>query len=138
MIRYRLQCAHAHEFEAWFASSASYDAQAAGGHITCPECNSREVGKSIMAPNVAPRTRGEVAEDEAPARYRNLVREVRRALVSGSEDVGARFPEEARKIHYREVEQRAIRGTASPEEARALVEEGVEIMALPRLPEDAN
>jgi hypothetical protein len=140
VIRYRLQCAHAHEFEAWFASSASYDAQAAGGHITCPECNSREVGKSIMAPNVAPRTRGDVAipDDEAPARYRNLVREVRRALVSGSEDVGARFPEEARKIHYREVEQRVIRGTASPEEARALVEEGVEIMALPRLPEDAN
>ncbi|KAB2943905.1 MAG: DUF1178 family protein [Hyphomicrobium sp.] len=140
MIRYRLQCAHAHEFEAWFASSASYDAQAAGGHITCPECNSREVGKSIMAPNVALRARGEVAipDDEAPARYRNLVREVRRVLVSGSEDVGARFPEEARKIHYREVEQRAIRGTASPDEARALVEEGVEIMALPRLPEDAN
>lgn len=140
MIKYRLQCTHGHEFEGWFASSASYDAQVAAGQLTCPECNSREVGKSIMAPNVAVRTRSDAAvpDDEAPSRYRNLVREVTRVLAAASEDVGARFPEEARKIHYREVAQRAIRGTASLNEARALVEEGVEIMALPRMPEDTN
>lgn len=136
MIKYRLQCAHSHEFEAWFASGASYDAQVAGGQIACPECGSRDVGKSIMAPNVAVKSHG--WDDDAPARYRNLIREVTRALAVSSEDVGDRFPEEARKIHYREVEQRAIRGTASSDEARALVEEGVEIMALPRLPEDTN
>ena len=140
MIKYRLQCTHGHEFEGWFASSASYDAQVAAGQLTCPECNSREVGKSIMAPNVAVRTRSDVAvpDDEVPARYRNLVREAARVMTATSEDVGARFPEEARKIHYREVEQRTIRGTASMDEVRALVEEGVEIMALPRLPEDTN
>jgi hypothetical protein len=140
VIKYRLQCMHGHEFEGWFASSASYDAQVASGQLTCPECNSREVGKSIMAPNVATRDLADVAavDDDAPARYRNLVREVTRALAKSSEDVGPRFPEEARKIHYREVEQRAIRGTASLDEARALVEEGVEIMAMPRLPEDTN
>ncbi|MBC7830904.1 MAG: DUF1178 family protein [Hyphomicrobium sp.] len=140
MIKYRLQCMHGHEFEGWFASSASYDAQVAVGQLTCPECNSREVGKSIMAPNVATRVLADAAavDDDAPARYRNLVREVTRALTKSSEDVGPRFPEEARKIHYREVEQRAIRGTASLDEARALVEEGVEIMAMPRLPEDTN
>ncbi len=140
MIKYCLQCTHGHEFEGWFASSASYDAQVAAGQLTCPECNSREVGKSIMAPNVAVRTRSDVAvpDDETPARYRNLVREVARVLTAASEDVGARFPEEARKIHYREVQQRAIRGTASLDEARELVEEGVEIMALPRMPEDTN
>ena len=139
MIKYRLQCTHGHEFEGWFASSASYDAQVDAGQLTCPECNSREVGKSIMAPNVAVRTRSDaVPDDEAPARYRNLVREVARVLTAASEDVGARFPEEARKIHYREVQQRAIRGTASLDEARELVEEGVEIMALPRMPEDTN
>lgn len=136
MIKYRLQCAHGHEFEAWFASSTSYDSQAGAGQITCPECNSRDVGKSVMAPNVALRARA--SEDDAPARYRNLVREVTKALMTGSEDVGDRFPEEARKIHYQEVEQRAIRGTASLDEARALVEEGVEIMALPRVPEETN
>ena len=135
MIKYRLQCANGHEFEGWFASSASYDSQVESGQLTCPECNSREVGKSIMAPNVATRA---VADDDMPARYRNLVREVTRVMTTSSEDVGARFPEEARKIHYREVEQRAIRGTASLDEAHALVEEGVEIMALPRLPEDTN
>ncbi|MEO8420995.1 MAG: DUF1178 family protein [Hyphomicrobium sp.] len=139
MIKYRLQCTHGHEFEGWFASSASYDSQVEAGQLTCPECNSREVGKSIMAPNVATRARPDgPAEDDVPFRYRNLVREVTRVLTTSSEDVGARFPEEARKIHYREVEQRAIRGTASLDEARALVEEGVEIMALPRLPEDTN
>jgi hypothetical protein len=139
VIKYRLQCAHSHEFEGWFASSGSYDSQVEAGQLTCPECNSREVGKSIMAPNVATRARPDgVTDDDMPARYRNLVREVARVITTSSEDVGARFPEEARKIHYREVEQRAIRGTASLDEARALVEEGVEIMALPRLPQDTN
>ena len=138
MIKYRLQCANGHEFEGWFASSASYDSQVESGQLTCPECNSREVGKSIMAPNVATSARRMASDDDMPARYRNLVREVARVMTTSSEDVGARFPEEARKIHYREVEQRAIRGTASLDEARALVEEGVEIMALPRLPEDTN
>jgi len=136
VIKYRLQCAQGHEFEAWFASGASYDAQADAGQIACPQCDSREVGKSIMAPNIAVKSRNQ--DDDSPARYRNLVREVARALSANSEDVGDRFPEEARKIHYREVEQRAIRGIASPDEARALVDEGVEIMAIPRLPEDTN
>jgi hypothetical protein len=140
VIKYRLQCTHGHEFEGWFASSASYDAQVEAGQLTCPECNSSNVGKSIMAPNLALRTDVEVtlADDDMPARYRNLVREAARVMTATSEDVGARFPEEARKIHYREVEQRTIRGTASMDEVRALVEEGVEIMALPRLPEDTN
>jgi hypothetical protein len=136
VIKYRLQCAHGHEFEAWFASGQSYDAQAATGRIVCPECDSTDVGKSVMAPNIALRARA--LEDEAPARYRNLVREVAKAVAANSEDVGERFPEEARKIHYREVEQRAIRGTASQDEARALVEEGVEIIVLPRVPEETN
>lgn len=136
MIKYRLHCSEDHEFEAWFASSGSYEVQVATGQVCCPECDSRDVSKSIMAPNVSVRSRAH--DDEMPARYRNLVREVAKAIVAGTEDVGDRFPEEARKIHYREVEQRAIRGVASPDEARSLVEEGVEIMALPRLPEEAN
>jgi len=71
-------------------------------------------------------------------RYRNLVRQVRKLLVEGSEDVGDSFPEEARKIHYREVAARSIVGTASYDEARELIEEGVEILPVPRLPEDTN
>ncbi len=95
MIKYRLQCTHAHEFEAWFASSTSYDGQIAAGHITCPECNSREVGKSIMAPHVAVRASADTShgDDDAPSRYRNLVREVSRVVAAASEDVGPRFPE---------------------------------------------
>ena len=138
MIKYRLQCANGHEFEGWFASSASYDSQVESGQLTCPECNSREVGKSIMAPNVATRARPTAPTTTCRPVTATSCARLRGCMTTSSEDVGARFPEEARKIHYREVEQRAIRGTASLDEARALVEEGVEIMALPRLPEDTN
>ena len=140
MIRYRLQCGHAHEFEAWFPSGDSYEAQAAAARIACPECGTRKVSKAIMAPNVAAaRSRDEPpAAPGAPASYRDLVREVRRVLVASSEDVGERFPEEARRIHYREAKARAICGTACLDDARALMEEGIEIVPLPRVRDDAN
>ncbi|MBI1648671.1 DUF1178 family protein [Hyphomicrobium sulfonivorans] len=141
MIRYSLRCAGDHEFEAWFASSASYDAQAAAGDVVCPVCASRKVEKSIMAPNVA--VSGRSAEMPSPnedtaAKVRALMREVRQMVEAQSENVGDRFPDEARAIHYREVEQRAIRGTASADEVRSLLEEGIAIVPLPDLPEEAN
>jgi hypothetical protein len=140
VIRYRLQCGRAHEFEAWFPSSDSYEAQATAARIVCPECGTRKVSKAIMAPNVAAaRSRSEPpTAPGAPANYADLAREVRRVLVASSEDVGERFPEEARRIHYREARARAICGTACLEEARALVEEGIEIVPLPRVRGDAN
>ncbi len=111
--------------------------------IFCPECGDRDVGKAIMAPNVAVRDR---AGDEADAseamleepQATEMLREVQRSLIAAAEDVGASFPEEARKIHYGEVEARGIRGTASGDEVRTLLEEGITIVALPPLPEDAD
>ncbi len=140
MIKYRLQCAKGHEFEAWFSSSAAYDAQAKGQQVCCPECDGREVVKAVMAPNVALRGAAEnagSAHGKVPTVV-HLLREFRRALLANAEDVGRRFPEEARKIHYGEAEPRGIAGTASGEEARALIEEGIEILMLPPLPEEAN
>ncbi len=139
MIKYRLQCAKGHEFEAWFASSTAYDAQAKGQQVCCPECDGREVVKAVMSPNVAVRGATESAKGatQIPTVV-NRLREFRRALLANAEDVGQRFPEEARKIHYGEAEPRGIAGTASGEEARALLEEGIEILMLPPLPEEAN
>jgi hypothetical protein len=140
MIKYRLQCAKGHEFEAWFSSSTAYDAQARSQQVCCPECDGHEVIKAVMAPNVALRgaaERASSAAQKAPT-MAHVLREFRRALLANSEDVGQRFPEEARKIHYGEAEPRGIAGTASGEEAQALIEEGIEILMLPPLPEEAN
>jgi hypothetical protein len=140
VIRYRLHCIKGHEFEAWFSSSAAYDAQAQSQQVCCPECDGREVVKAVMAPNVALRgveSGAADAQDKVPTVV-HLMREVRRALLANAVDVGQRFPEEARKIHYGEAPPRGIAGTASGEEARALIEEGIEILMLPPLPEEAN
>lgn len=141
MIRYRLRCALAHEFEAWFASSDSFEVQAGDRNICCPQCGSHDVGKAIMAPNVANRDRIEPDPPQGPDGHPpavEVLREVHRTLLAGVEDVGARFPEEARKIHYGEVEARGIRGTASNEDVRSLLDEGIAVIAVPFLPEDAN
>jgi hypothetical protein len=140
VIKYRLHCAEGHEFEAWFASSAAYDAQAQGQQVCCPECDGREVMKAVMAPNVALRRAAESAgeaQGNVPTVV-HLLREFRRAVLANAEDVGLRFPEEARKIHYGEAKARGISGTASGEDAQALIEEGIEILMLPPLPEEAN
>jgi hypothetical protein len=140
VIKYRLQCAKGHEFEAWFSSSTAYDAQAKGEQVCCPECDGHEVVKAVMAPNVALRGAAESASgmaQQAPT-VAHVLREFRRALLANAEDVGQRFPEEARKIHYGEAASRGIAGTASGEEAQALIEEGIEILMLPPLPEEAN
>jgi hypothetical protein len=138
-----LRCALAHEFEAWFASSESYEAQAASRQVRCPECGDLDIGKAIMAPNVAVRDRSghqqpSLEVTNAREQIVAAMREVRRSLAAAAEDVGARFPEEARKIHYGETAARGIRGTASGDEVRTLLDEGISVIALPPLPEDTN
>jgi hypothetical protein len=164
MIKYRLQCDESHVFDAWFSSSAGYDSQAARGLVTCPNCGSAKVEKTLMAPNVALKAAGEPAprrddgpregesepqdrqqmvalpppQTEAQARMLALMRRVRDEVLSKAENVGPRFVEEARKIHLDEAPARGIYGQATLEDARALIEEGIEVMPLPVLPEDRN
>ena len=150
MIRYSLVCEAGHGFESWFPASDSYDAQVARGLVTCPVCDSSKVGKALMRPSVArtDRDRRPVPQPqpEAPVtlvaeperQVRAMLRALKEHVVANSEHVGPRFPEEARKIHYGEAEGRAIYGEASPDEARALIEEGIEVAALPVLPDDRN
>jgi len=142
VIKYTLSCDNAHSFEGWFSSSADFDRQADLGLVSCPVCGSVAVGKELMAPSVSTARRKDEAKvlmmdqarKEAVAKIRELVTSIR----ENSEDVGNRFPEEARKIHYGEAEQRGLIGQATIDEARALLEEGIEIAALPVLPDDVN
>lgn len=141
MIRYSLICENAHEFEGWFSESADFDRQVASGFLTCPVCNSGSISKSLMAPSVSTARKKDeqvVAMDTARREAFVKLKEAVAAIKANSEDVGTRFPEEARKIHYGEAEARGIIGQATPDEAQSLVDEGIEIAALPVLPEDVN
>jgi hypothetical protein len=160
MIRYTLVCAEGHQFESWFADSAAYDKQAKRKLVTCPHCGSAKVEKAIMAPRLsAARKKGRAlieAEASSPAletppapapvamvspqeqAFRAKLKELRDHLTKNADNVGAKFPEEARKMHYGEAEHRSIYGVASPEEARDLAEEGIEFHPLPVLPEERN
>jgi hypothetical protein len=131
MIVYQLACAHEHYFEGWFASPEACEQQASAGRLQCPACASLEVRKLPAAPHV--RTTGASVNEE---RLRAMVRAealeaVRKLIVANTEDVGRRFPEVARRIHYREEDERAIRGRATRAEADALREEGIETFVVP-------
>jgi len=149
MIVFDLKCRREHVFEAWFKSGGAYDAQRAAGKIACPECGDVKITKAPMAPRVA-RGRMEAeapiaaeGDDKAaaqavmPASPRQMLERMRREIEARCENVGNRFAEEARKIHYGEVERRDIFGQASDAEATALSEEGVKFQRLPWPREDA-
>ena len=158
MIRYTLRCERDHGFESWFQSSSAYDSQVRRKLVTCPVCNSTKVEKAIMAPQiVSKKSRDNAAPTPAPAapaettagestpllmaqerELRAKLKELRDHIVKNADNVGERFPNEARKMHYGDIEHRPIYGEASPDEARALIEEGVEVAPLPVLPDDRN
>ncbi|HMO46981.1 MAG TPA: DUF1178 family protein [Rubrivivax sp.] len=133
-----LRCANGHGFEGWFASDDEFMAQNGAGMIECPLCADRIIGRMPSAPRLnlsnprepSPAVPSVRPTDAAPPLQTQWVDAVRR-LLSQTDDVGERFPEEARRIHYGETEARGIRGQASEAERRALVEEGIEIMSLP-------
>ena len=148
MIRFSLVCENGHDFESWFAGNESYDFQIENNLVSCPHCNGLKISKAVMAPAVARGERkGEVKPEpeakqdvaligESGAEVRQMVRELHAKIVAATVDVGAAFPAEARRIHDGEAPERAIRGQASREEARALLDDGVSILPLPILPDE--
>ena len=150
MIRYNLRCDNGHAFESWFQSSSTYDSQVKRKLVTCAICGSAKVEKAIMAPQLAgakkkaentpsPADPSSTSLMMAPEReLRAKLKELRDHIVKNADNVGERFPEEARKMHYGDIEHRAIYGEASAEEAKSLIEEGVEVAPLPVLPDDRN
>lgn len=146
MIHYALICDDGHGFDSWFRDSATFEAQAARGLVACPFCQSTKIARDVMAPHVArahqkapiPAGRDWPLLDERQADLRAMIRELRATIVAATEDVGERFPDEARKMEDGEAERRAIRGRASFEEAKALLEDGIEILPLPGALNDGN
>jgi len=153
MIRYALACDKGHTFESWFQDSAAYDRQAKRGLVSCPHCGSAKVGKAIMTPRLAgAKKRAPQADATAPAaekapvavlspqekEIRAKLKELRDHLAKHADHVGPKFPEEARKMHYGEIEHRSIYGEASLDEAKSLAEEGIEFHPLPVLPDEKN
>jgi hypothetical protein len=146
MIKYRLECGKGHAFEAWFRNSADYDRQAAKGQISCPSCGSSDIAKALMAPRIATKRRAEPRQPPAAPGDRQrlqgelirVMQDIRREVEAKAENVGRRFAEEARRIHYEEAPARGIYGEATPVEAQELTEEGIVVVPLPPLPEDAN
>jgi hypothetical protein len=135
-----LRCTHGHGFEGWFASSEAFETQLASGLVECPVCGNTAIVKLLSAPRLnlgnakAPVEAAPAAPSQMPAqqlspeaRWMRAVREV----IAKTEDVGDRFAEEARKMHYGEAEERGIRGQATPEQTEALLDEGIAVMPLP-------
>ena len=158
MILYSLVCHKGHDFESWFPDSAGYDKQVKRGLVSCPLCGSAKVEKAIMAPRLARKDKSTPimapAEESAPAaaeattpvamispqerEFRAKLKELRDHLTANADNVGKKFPEEARKMHYGEIEHRSIFGEASPQDAKDLHEEGIEFHPLPALPDERN
>ncbi|MEP6839009.1 MAG: DUF1178 family protein [Bradyrhizobium sp.] len=160
MIRYNLRCEKGHSFESWFQSSSAYESQEKRRLVSCPACGSVKVERAIMAPQIVSKkgrdkAPASVETTDAPAtqatsqestpllmaqelELRAKIKELRDHIVKNADNVGERFPNEARKMHYGDIEHRPIYGEASPEEARSLIDEGVEVSPLPVLPDDRN
>ena len=134
MIKYTLICDSDHEFEVWFSKSSDFDEQAPKGLIECPFCGSMKVEKGIMAPNVSTsRKKDNIAEQQKQAMQmmNKAAAKIRKEIEESCDYVGGKFADEARAIHYGEKPERAIYGEASPKEAAALHDEGVDIAPLP-------
>ncbi len=144
MIKFSLQCENGHEFESWFSDSEAFNAQSEKHLISCPLCTSTNIKKALMTPNISKKKSNKLSDFPAP----ELASKRREALALASQfverikkitdDVGDKFPEEARKIHYEEAPARPIWGTASPEEAKELIEEGIDVIPVPFSPKDQN
>ena len=126
-----LQCLHGHRFEGWFASADDFESQQSRKLVECPICGANDVSRLPSAPRLnlsgASGTKVPADTGNVQARAMRALREV----LEKTENVGDRFAEEARRIHYNEAPARNIRGVTTPEDARALVEEGIEVMPLP-------
>ncbi|MGJ7528618.1 DUF1178 family protein [Variovorax sp. GB1P17] len=139
-----LRCTHGHGFEGWFASNEAFETQLAGGLVECPICGDTAIVKLLSAPrlNLGNAKAPQEPAAAAPASYSSsnspasLSPEARwmravREVMAKTEDVGDRFADEARKMHYGEAEERGIRGQATPEQTEALLDEGIAVMPLP-------
>lgn len=140
MITYSLACANQHKFDAWFRSAEAFDDQHARGIVTCPVCGSPKVEKALMAPALRMTSDKISVSTGHPmqSEIREFLRAMRKKVTSEADYVGDKFAEEARKIHFKESDPRGIYGEATRDEVAELLDDGVDFLPLPQLPEEAN
>jgi len=140
MIVFNLSCNNDHRFEGWFESSAKFEAQRDARLVSCPVCGTDQISKELHAPYVntgagsgapVPRPAADCKSEQQIAVFQKVFTQFVEHVLANTEDVGDAFPEEARKIHYQEAPERAIRGNASGEDIAELQEEGIEVVAVP-------
>jgi hypothetical protein len=139
MIRYSLRCPRSHDFDSWFQSAEAFASLQLAGHLACPICGDSDISKTLMSPAVRPAsTAGEGAKKPALTEPANDIEaafaEMRRQVEANSEYVGLNFVTEARRMHEGSIDERSIYGEAKPEEARALLDDGVPVAPLPFMP----
>jgi hypothetical protein len=141
LIQYSLHCSNGHRYDAWFKNAAAFDEQQARGIVTCAVCGDGAIEKAPMAPAVARTNSEKVSLSSAhpdAVKFRELLRAYRQKVTSEADYVGDKFADEARKIHFEEAEARGIYGEATRDEVAGLLDEGIEFMPLPDLPEEHN
>ena len=139
MIVFNLICNNDHPFEGWFASAADFERQQQSVLLSCPTCGSNQINKTLHAPYVntggaRQASQGEPRAPDGVEQYANVADHVSQLiehLIANTQDVGDAFPEEARRIHYKEAPERRIRGNASRDDVVEMREEGIEVIALP-------
>jgi hypothetical protein len=139
VIVFNLICSNDHPFEGWFASAADFERQQQTTLLSCPTCGSNQINKTLHAPHVntggaRQTSQGEPRAPGGAEQYANIADHVSQLienLIANTQDVGDAFPEEARRIHYKEAPERRIRGNASRDDVKELREEGIEVVALP-------
>jgi len=136
MIQYTLRCDKDHSFESWFQSAAAFDTLKAKGHLTCAICGSPHVDKAVMSPRLGPGRAVTPAEKPHPPAVEadTALQEMKAKIEANSDYVGPRFVDEARAMHLGDVPERSIYGEATPQAAKALIEEGVPVLPLPFMP----
>ena len=138
MIHYSLACHRGHVFDGWFGSEADYLDQKERALLTCPTCESAQVDRTLMAPKVSTGRDREAARAQMGREMRQALRTLHDKVTANAENVGPRFAQEARSMHYGEKKSRCIYGEATKDDVKGLVEEGVPIAPLPPRPEDGN
>jgi len=138
MIVFNLSCEKGHRFEGWFGSTDDFAVQVKGGSIACPLCGSPDIARQLSAPYVGTRA-SEPSQEPQSVMVANAAQFLHKKFIEyvlqNTEDVGRRFPDEARRIFYKEVAGRAIRGTASMKEVTELKEEGIDVLAVSGIPD---
>ena len=138
MIKYSLNCKSGHNFESWFASSKEYERLKKKKLLSCPDCNSKIIKKSIMSPNLSNKSNKEIKIKNFQKKLKNKLIELRNYVQKNCKYVGDNFTQEARSIHYDKKKSQGIYGKATPEETAELAEEGIEVSTIPWVEKKEN